>query len=1184
MAKIGAGLDAQKIQSGEATPTPSDTLNNVLHKTIGSLAEKVNTQGEMDEAVPTVDPKVSGFTADDELLPISERWNPAQSGELNPTFDDWQQSGNQVEGAEQQSFAPRNTPVLSSSPQSQLLERAKRTASMMNPSDNTQGNISFNTHADSAYRDQFLEANRKVGMALDETERDAAKRERYNLVKEMENKENTILQTMSGKLDALTVDPKTNFSYPDPRFLITAQLATENELDMMFLGNNDEAEVIEPTGEDNRPLLSKELINPTEGAERVGRSIGTWWNAEKQGATTADKMTSQENKDLGAQHLLAYAQANPHMVKATRVRTNEKGESDPNGTKTPWRFQLTPEGADILEQNREFRQQALGINIGPENSPKRSGLQGAKEVLRPAYRKRNKIGSDDPSYASLSQFEEAIGNQNGVAHVVDDRRMRIAVAMLFPSLFGKIGDRNDRFGDAFGLGRKSFDTVKKQKQELDGMEEVQALEEAIQITRSKKADAARDMKTLAMYRKSPNYLTFAMQPLTGRMMAQQTEFNPTRKKIVRFVTRSKHPATISNRSGRMYNNYMNIMALSFGADASLEKGRMADLMENKDKYVGWGKLLEDTLNQVFPQNEFEQLSEAVAKGSTVPNMEGKFMQFQQKLAVDPSLLEFIVSKGEDGMMAIDALIDFKNFNEAMDKGQNHVTFINAYIDGKTNGIANQGMMLGNPEIAARVGALRPDDSTEAVGGGDLRDAMVSLIDSRLEEMIPVFNMDEIKGKTELIRDVLRSIGSFREINKTVTMVFPYGKEVAGLKGEIKKHLPELQVSDPTFAGNLEILNDAGITTDKVIDAAHDNVVYALFELFGTDTFNTRGVMRSVGFMHALGDKLFSLRGPSGHRILLGDNRSIGEEAKQSKVRMRSDKADATLILQDSPQYASSAAKKDGESAGYVRGRAAVIPTQSIDAATVVRTATGNSWDKLKESHPAKDPYFFQIYDAYKVDVHGYDTIVDEVNTNFLDITTRDWNFVSEALKEYRALKKDMKTMLDSAPDKEWSLKDGKFDYLYDLMNPEHGQAAKAFIKAADPIDPSPRVKYLDGKILETKSGEAAQEPSARIKGYDEYIKIRTQRFQNALLQAFNVSTTRDKNISASSFMNPNTAPKLITSRQVSKILDTIEGNIKLEERLSKLSSKTNLARGKLRGEIESQFKRTGVGVLQFWAH
>jgi hypothetical protein len=93
--------------------------------------------------------------------------------------------------------------------------------------------------------------------------------------------------------------------------------------------------------------------------------------------------------------------------------------------------------------------------------------------------------------------------------------------------------------------------------------------------------------------------------------------------------------------------------------------------------------------------------------------------------------------------------------------------------------------------------------------------------------------------------------------------------------------------------------------------------------------------------------------------------------------------------------------------GDAWGGAVPGPVQAIDAATVAMTLTGDSWKKLNKASNGK-PYIHQIYDAFKMDVNGYDVVLEEVNKNWKEAALK-WSYLKEAKKSldvaYDALKK-----------------------------------------------------------------------------------------------------------------------------------------------------------------------------------
>lgn len=1216
MAKVGAALDIKAAQAGPVGPTPNETLAKILRDSLGPTADSMEIQPETTmESIPQggapapqpmapgpsglgpVASETAGFTPEGQLLPMKERFMNAQQGVQRPEFNQWQQSGLETPGGRMAPVA--NTQGTAFDGFSDLMGRATHMAKLMDPTYREENGVPFPTIGikdtnvtQKADKQRYVDLNRAIALSKNPEEVARLEQERAQVARTNE-RENTILGQYLNKLKVMQINPETGYASPDRKFFATGAVATEHALDGAFLGTDASTEAYLREGEEVE-ARSSDLINPSDLAERVGRETVKWWAAEKEadGQPINKNLSTQELKDLGGAFLLSYARANPRLINVVNTKKNAQGDYVKDETGSAIRFELTREGQVIYDANRSLREMALGNILDPLMAPVEAGLPGAMGEERPAYRKQRAISGEgrDSSYATLAEFEESIRNQQSVGHVVDDRRTRIATVMMLPAIFGKIGQKGDAFGDYFGIGLTSVKTIMNEKQMLKGMEREQAIDEAVKITGKKKSDLMQDLMTAIRFRGRSNYLTYAMQPLAGRTMVQQTDFNPTRKKFIRFVTRSKHPAKVTPGS-RLENNYLNIMSLSFGQDQKLEAGRLQDLRENEDKYYMWGKILSEALESTLPQKAFEMAATAIRSGKNLPpELVQGLSKFQQTIAGKDNgsgLMELLNDKGEDAPMAIDALIDFKNYVDAKKAGKPHNTFVNAYIDGKTNGIANQGMMLGNRELAIRVGALRPDGSTDAVSGGDIRDAMREIILDRLvnNSPVPAKDYDGQPDRYQKIQLALEEIAKAKPVNKAISMIFPYGKEIGGMKAEIAKIIPELRASNQALDDAMNFVND-----DKlIIDAAHDNVVYALFDIFGEDTFNARGVMRSVGYMHAIVDQLFSIRGPAGHRILLGDNRTAQEPRSKSRVSVSMNGKDPdTLLLQDSKQYMSSAAERDGEPVGWVRGRANVIPTQSIDGATVVRTSTGKTWDKMKSSHPAGEPYFFQIYDAFKVDVHSYDTIVHDANKNFLDITTRDWNYIDEARKEFNRLSEYVHKVADANPKAMYSLKGGKFDYVYKLMDPEYVQRSagavatygtlKGFVRAAFPINPDFSYDEYGAK----PHGKNKPTPSEIMEGYEKYVDARAKVLNRVILDAFNAST--NDRVTHNSFTPGGRAPMEISVKQIADIFDAIEAEIELGQRLSKFTQKTNAQRAELRSEILRNYGRRGDFVAQFWAH
>ncbi len=970
-----------------------------------------------------------------------------------------------------------------------------------------------------------------------------------------EARKNTLASTMHVKLDVSKKSPDGTYSF-DPAFGRQISLSAENEIDQAFIGTPADADPFSEEGEiryEEGDFKSTPKINPMDSADKIGKSIETWWGRHKRDTegVEVDPLTPAERKDLGAAAFQTYVAANPTFFEVV--------EGDAGGIA----YKLTPMGEVELQASREIRQDVFNVKRPPLKSrpEKRGGLSGDLAKEAPRYKSSAQMGGK----VGVRQIDESIDNQNRVTHVVDHNRLRISSLFLLPALFAPVAREGIVFADAFGIGEKSYISAFERDKRDNGNTPDKSHATASSIIVNKKRDLAKQLKSIIENIKGPNYMTFTSQTLAGRMMAQQSDFNATRSKLVRYVTRSKTPAVIQSKSGRLYKNLMNIYALNFGADEKLEAGRMADLEDNKKKYADWGKYLDEAVNRVLPKELYLDIMNNIRDNGQMPQM-SPLLEFEKSLPED--LLLFLKKKGEDGPAAAEALIDFYKFHKNMDEGRPHTTFLNGYIDGKTNGIANQGAMLGIKKIGMFVGMLRDDNSEYALNDNkDIRSAMAEIIDNHMESedfVIP----SEHDAYKEKLREALHYMGTKKEINKPVSMVFPYGKDIENMGSEIKKVIPDLIAEDPAFGALLDDLYRQGLKEDDLVEMAKDNVAVALYELFGDLTFKTRAIMRNAGYMAAVMDKIFSIPSPMGHTINLGGKklRTGDEFVKRGKVEVSTPGLKISpLVTQTSESYMSSAASKpnaDGkpEIAGYARGRSSVIPTQSMDAATMVKTTTGKSWQKLVDAHPDGDPYFFQIYDAAKVDVHSFDVLQEEINQNWADITLTEYNFLEHAKENIENTYKEFMKTLEASPGAVWKTGVGEqFDFV--------GSLFEKTVKFAGTDK-----EVVSFPLLESFCRSAI--PRNKNISSEEH-QVKAKQMARQILRELFPTVTKFRDIPR---------PTQISSERFKVLMKVLMENSLLLPKFDKLINESNSNRKELRAEFEAQKRRTGVGARQFNSH
>jgi hypothetical protein len=190
-----------------------------------------------------------------------------------------------------------------------------------------------------------------------------------------------------------------------------------------------------------------------------------------------------------------------------------------------------------------------------------------------------------------------------------------------------------------------------------------------------------------------------------------------------------------------------------------------------------------------------------------------------------------------------------------------------------------------------------------------------------------------------------------------------------------------------------------------------------------------------------------MRGPTGLLMAFGGKAPDTTESV-GKYKLRGREINARTY-ESKPTAAAVKSRTDdkGEVTEDVGGTAwgGIIPgpVQAIDAATVIKTFSGKSWQKIKQATGNK-PYVHQIYDAFKFDIATYAVAAEEVNRNWAKVSL-EWSYLNEAemavdraIKELQekanALPKGSSVqlstdpMLESLLGKSYKQKDGKIVY------------------------------------------------------------------------------------------------------------------------------------------------------------
>ena len=338
----------------------------------------------------------------------------------------------------------------------------------------------------------------------------------------------------------------------DPDFIKAGSLVTENMV-MDFAGGAETEidTVADPIaaaqGLEERPARvdqpKPKQIAKQQGNAQIGQQIAQEYQRLK-GNTVPEKIPQKEAETIGDAFKMMWAAQNPDLVNVTRDPVSQQKY-----------LELTPQGEDVLAKGTADRKRLFPTpKVRPAKTPLQTGkLPGdvGQNVVRNIQGQvgRQKFGK---------VLEDSMKNLGQVPNVVDKQRLKILYATALPVL--RDGDFNSPFATINNVGKD-----KRAKYEAKHGPEIAAAE------MNKAAyKLAQEIQAAAVERNGANYLSYAVQGFQGRVSPQQSKFNPTTSKAIRFVTRNAVPAPAKPGSRVEYNlKQMYAMMLVKGADEVL---------------------------------------------------------------------------------------------------------------------------------------------------------------------------------------------------------------------------------------------------------------------------------------------------------------------------------------------------------------------------------------------------------------------------------------------------------------------------------------------------------------------------------------------------------------------------------------------------------------------------------------
>ena len=929
----------------------------------------------------------------------------------------------------------------------------------------------------------------------------------------------------------------------DPDFLVAGSMVTENLL-AQFAQGGTETEIkaeLDPLSEAQGGILAEptfddrpnKVISKQQGNAQIGQQIAQEYQRLK-GREVPDKIPPKEAEALGDLFKMTWATQNPNLVNVV----NDKD------TKQTY-LQLTPEGEDVIAKGVTDRKRLFpSKDVRPAKTPLKQGQLPGDTGQNVVKGVQGKVGADQKFGKTL---KDAMRNLANVPNVVDVQRMKILYATALPIL------QNLQNPEAFSQWQAGINNIGADKLAKYEAKHGPAVAQDEMIKAAQKL--ANEIQAIARERKGANYLSYAIQGFQGRISPQQSVFNPTSSKAVRFVTRNAVPAPAKPGS-RVEKNLrqMYAMMLVKGADGLLPDAREHKLRANEAKLEAWGDMLANALQMT--DAEAESISQAIEQGLSLtdPN----FPQVKPLQVNDPELEAAIASKGEDGPHFIDGLMDFANYVKKKKAGQPHYSYFNAYIDGKTNGIASNGIQMGISKTAQQTGVIRDSETDYLDESGDVRDVLKNTLLSMVDTNGFDGNNSEIASE---LSAVARAVFSHRDLNKKTTMTFGYGKEIPTFGQDMYDTAMYLKadpgaIKDPAmreaFTNSIDVVEEFLGDEKKFGDSLMTVYGPALASVMSPEALASRNVMRSAAVLYSATNQIMQIQGPTGMDLRFGRDANTGETT-ESRYKIRGDDFEYQSKVQHQEKAPTSAAVRKYEDSddvgGYAYGGSVVGPVQALDAATVGLTASGKSWNRMK-SASGGNPYMHTIYDAFKVDAMGYDVLLEEVNENWLD-TSMNWSYLEETQK---SVDRDMKAWREkhakADPNAEVEANDKVYlDWIMKQEMTDHGPKMSNFNKR---IGTAGAFSRRDSKFKSTKDAALFLQNEMAKVGYD--------------------------------WKKP---PEKVTHRQLHTFVNALEHMLQTGNRLGKAVQRTNNNKKALKQEILSKGYKTPSGkriALQYYAH
>jgi len=839
------------------------------------------------------------------------------------------------------------------------------------------------------------------------------------------------------QMNAGILDPNTGLMGLDPEFGRILGLATEGWFfNQMEASEDVQAQMdtdVDPAGmvEQGEAAQGGQVFSKAQGNQRLGREIWQAYQrqrAQNEGRATdeylsqLDELTPDTFTFIGDMAKEVYADANPDMVFRDDSKVGEPGGQV--------YYQITEQGARVLNQLSEA---AKGLMATPEVAP----LTGVSPTAQPLYEGRTRVREVTTKVGDLKDWsvvQEAMANYHSVAYVNDPRRERVGLLMGMLALINHKNPNNQVYADMFKIGNKELEALQGEKRRLfmeadlekdpERAEEKRKLAELynpIKILAANREKFLNVAGGIAQYSGRANYLTFAMQALTGRTHVQQTVYNPSAHKFVRFVVGGGNVFTFKPRSGSELDTTWKEIIAALVLEASdgtagsklstRERLKLFDEQIGNERWktlVAFGNELK-TATANFDVDKAKQAVLAIRQAPDVEQANQIKQQVVQDFSQDPlsdGLKAELAKHGDEGLHYIDLLIDIANYQQAIDNKTPFSSTITAEMDGKTHGPATNAGLLGIQSMAKRTGLIVEQDYSNT-DWLDSRKAMGEWMNDNAEQLVQTAPSNQ----RPYLKDILAlAVKDTQNFLKKSPMTMGYGQELTSLR----MHVNTTAYSGPMAQQIATVAKAGGISLPDAVNFLHTALVDSIFEIMDPKVVAVGRLMRANAFLSVLSNELLYFDNAMGFRSYAAGKQMDPEASTTASFEFRKteDKPKKHVTVQLYKEKAEGAAER-GEigPGGWTMGRILPVAVQSYDGNMISRTGSGTSWNRISSEakrHGAK-PFVLPIFDAFVTDLGSFQQVRREANANWLrgleqhsyvESIARDWfNETTATLRE-----------------------------------------------------------------------------------------------------------------------------------------------------------------------------------------